>query len=583
MKKKLCQAIGLIGMLGAASLSSALNFNQIYSFGDSLSDVGNNPQAPITNDKGDIWNKDLARRYGIDLKASDNGGTDFAYAGEETTDLAVQLAQLQTSGKQLDSQGLYTVWAGANDIFNHVFSPDAIQPVADASTNNVVNMVNQLHTSGARYIIVANMPDLSVVPLAHHPLVPPGYGTLIGYASSNLNDQLLTKINNLPYDVIQVDIYTLLDQVYANSQAYRFTNVLIPCNISGDCEHSMFYDYIHPTVKGHQIIADYVYSVLKAPEFAAMLPELSLGSFASQNHIIQQNLPGRSRQLPVGKAAFFVGGNYSKIIDGTVIKDLLSNYAGNTTSFTTGLLYAVNEALTTGASFSYSANQMNFAKLDNSSIDWRSSLVALFADYQFTKAYVNAILSLGTVNFKDMHRRFYLGPHLEDARGAANGSLFGAHLGTGYRLITVNNFTSGPFLTLDYTRVDIDSYTEKGAMAADIAFEKQKRNFFTSSLGWDAIIKYRIGRVDAQTHVFVAGNRQWLTGDKDIGFHVATLPGSHASLPVGSYATNYVSTGINVNMPITQQLGLGVGYEFDKGNHDLQQHHVMLNLQYQFN
>lgn len=580
MKKISYQISSFVSLLCAASLGFALNFSNFYIFGDSLSDIGNQKDAPATNKPGNLWAQDLKQKLGGNsLEASKNGGTDFAYAGSLTQDLAGQLAQLQARHAQLDSHALYSVWSGGNDIFQLSKTPDptaALLPITEQGTGNIVSMLNSLHALGARYIIVGNLPDLGAIPLARDPRFAKA-----GIASNYFNNVLANKISTLPYDVIQVDIYSLLDEVVANPQVYGFDNVTTPCG-NGDCSRSLFYDSIHPSAGGHKIIADYIYSVLTAPQFAALLAELPSQAFTAQNRIIEQNLPPQANKLPVGKAVFFAGGNYTDNKNKALSNDSSVQYAGDTKNLTTGLLYAINPALTTGVAFSYSQNQNQFAQINNSSIDWRSKLLALFANYQTTKAYLNTIFSLGTVQFNNIHRKFYVGPRLTDAQANADGNLYGAHIGSGYHLLAQQNFTTGPFLTLDYVRVTVDGYTERGAGAANIGFATQKRNFLTSGLGWEATLKQQIGQVATVARIFAAGNRQWLNGDRNIGFHVASIAGSHASLPVEGNTANYLSTGLNVGAQLSQRIGLSLGYEFDKGNHNLQQHNVMLNLQYQF-
>jgi|GEM_PF-1240857 len=606
MQKKLFKALGALGLLTFSAISAGYDFSDFYFFGDSLTDVGNAAKgklAPWTNGHGKLWANELAENYGKKITNSDDGGTDYAYFRQDTNHLVnTQLKDLLSAHPTLDGNALYSIWSGANDLFALELIPEsqraeALLKITENASNNIETTLQALHDHGARYILLLNIPDLGLTP---NGLKNPEQNTA---AANYFNQQLLNKVNNLGFDVIQIDIFTLLQQITSNPSAYGFNNVTGYCG-NKDCTGYMFFDSVHPTVAGHKVIAQYALSVLHAPQFAALLTELPMGSFTSQNRTISQNLPANAPRPASGKTAFFVGGSYSKNKQDALLNDPfsnyasntskpsdpVSNYAGNTTNLTTGVLHAVNEALTLGASFSYSVNQSHFEKLSNSSIDWRSSLVALFADYQFSKAYVNGIVSLGSLNFNDIKRRFVMGedlntqsPHIETASGRASGSLFGAHLGSGYRLWQTDNFSTGPYLSVDYTRINVDGYTEEGAKAANIAFAKQARDFLASGLGWEANLTKRIGQIDTTTHVFASFNRQWLKGDRLVGFHVASLPGSHASLPVETNQADYLSTGVNVNAMLTQQLGLGIGYEFNGGQHDLRQHNVMLNLQYRFN
>ena len=114
----------------AAPASSSQPFSGMYSFGDSLSDVGNIsaltfrtfPAAPYVNGhftNGPVWVEDLAASLGLPaLGPSVLGGTGFAYGGAETGaellhaqtagDLPSQLAQFSLSHPVPAANALYT-------------------------------------------------------------------------------------------------------------------------------------------------------------------------------------------------------------------------------------------------------------------------------------------------------------------------------------------------------------------------------------------------------------------------------------------------------------------------------------------
>ncbi|MDF2867083.1 MAG: Phospholipase/lecithinase/hemolysin [Gammaproteobacteria bacterium] len=585
MKTKIYQTLALAGLLSVNMASSAFNFSEFYFLGDSLSDVGNAAKgslAPWTNGHGKLWANDLAEHYGQEINNSDDGGTDYAYFGKDTDHVVnTQLQSLLVAHPSLNSKALYSIWAGANDLFAlenipAPQQPEALIKITEHGTDNLVTTLTELHNHGARYILLLNIPDLGLVP---GEAGNPEQATAV---AKYFNSALLNKINKLPFDVIQLDIFTLLGQI-SNAEIYGFTNVKDACARTDDCPGYLFFDSVHPTVAGHKIIGDYAISVLTAPQFTNILSELPNAAFMGQNQVIAQNLPPRANRLPVGKSVFFTGGNYSNNKGKALTTGSQTDFVNNNTNLTAGILYGANEALTLGAAFGYTDSGMSYAPLNNSSIKWHTKLLSLFANYQFSKAYLNTIFSYGTLNFVDIHRRFYLGPHLEDAGARATGSVYNAHMDTGYQLISRNDFTTGPYLNVDYLNIKINPYTEQGAGASNIAYNAQKRDYLSSTLGWEATLKSQIGSIDSLTRVFIAGNRQWLDGNRDIHFHVASLPGSHGSLPVeGGSAGNYISTGASISTTLTRQLGLSLGYEFAKDNHDLAQHSVTLNLQYQF-
>lgn len=262
--------------------SSTLPFNNFFLFGDSLSDVGNNPKAPYTTPNASgariLWADIVASSFGVDLQASNNGGTDYAYAGSVSgalpsfvdTDGAHLMTDqvntyLQSTGGHADGNALYSVWAGANDIMDAIASPtfdpttDTF-PLINASTGNVNTVVNQLHNAGANYIMVSNVPNIGATPAASNitfvqgevyadaynatiaaggtvaqaiaagqsaeSFVTPATVAQIAAGSSALaqlfDQTLLGTLNSDGFNVIQMNTYGLLNAIQSNPQQYGF-------------------------------------------------------------------------------------------------------------------------------------------------------------------------------------------------------------------------------------------------------------------------------------------------------------------------------------------------------------------------
>jgi outer membrane lipase/esterase len=596
MRTTVRRSICLLALSGFMSSVYAEDYSKFYFFGDSLSDVGNHFAAPLTNGRGNLWTDVVAEHYGKDNSPSDpkpwskkkTPGNDYAVVGADTDYLVNEelpkfeksLAAAHTS---LDSHALYSVWAGSNDLFPLGKIPPeqqaaALVKISEHGANNLVTILNKLHDLGARYLLLLNITDLGLTPEA----IASGNPGASTTAAAYFNQLMQEKINALSYDVLQLDIFSLLQEVVANAKDYGFTNTTGYCN-SRECTGYLFFNEVHPSVAGQQIIGDYVLQALDLPRRALLLTQLPSSAFASQNRIIEQNLAPRARPVTPGKAVFFAGSDYSKDNNVAQLDNVGTSNSAKNINVTTGLLYAVNQSLTTGASFSYNHSSNAFAESRDSAVNWDAKQLALFANYNLSKAYINAIVSAGSLAFRDMHRMFHLGPLLKDARASAKGHLYGAHLSSGLQIMKRETFSTGPFLTADYTSVTVNPYTEQGAGASNMIFERQKRGYFSSGLGWEANLKQRVGQIDTIAHVFVAGNRQWFKGDEDIHFHVGNIDGAHSSLPVITHNSQYLSTGINLAAQVTQKLGLSVGYEFDKGNYELKQHNFMVNLQYRVN
>jgi phospholipase/lecithinase/hemolysin len=299
-------SLALNMVLTQTAIAATLGFKQIFVFSDSLSDTGNFlnftggalPNQPFYSlgrfSNGDVWIDYLANK----LNLSDTNVTNFSIGGATTGSNNVGLPgtpagleqQIDTftgslGGQTADPNALYIVWAGANDYLGGISNPT--EPVS-----NLSDAINTLVASGARNILVPNLPDLGKTPLAR------GLGTDKASALSNLTTQHNNNLNLLlrrlsrtypKRNFISFNVNALFKQFIANSQAnddddenrFRFANVTAGCTntnlydptipldpskltICDRPQTYLFWDSVHPTTTAHKLIADSAFGVLKS-------------------------------------------------------------------------------------------------------------------------------------------------------------------------------------------------------------------------------------------------------------------------------------------------------------------------------
>ena len=296
--------------LAAATVpaSGAMAYSALYAFGDSLSDAGNvyvftggaQPAAPYyagEYSNGLNWIQDASIKLGLAPAApSLLGGNDYAWGGATTgyaptsggspvPSLTTQVGQFIAGlgANPAPSTGLYTVWAGANDISAIITGGiTGITAVSDAqgAAATEAAAIQALANKGATTFIVPLVPDLGLTPrlIAGGPLAEQ-FGTFLASTYNSALEADLQGLESTPGIHLRIaDTFTLLDQVVASPASYHFTDVSDPCyvgaytgggTVCGSPNSYVFWDQLHPTAAADVIITD---AALPEPGPLAVLP-----------------------------------------------------------------------------------------------------------------------------------------------------------------------------------------------------------------------------------------------------------------------------------------------------------------------
>ncbi|RYM66841.1 autotransporter outer membrane beta-barrel domain-containing protein [Serratia liquefaciens] len=149
-----------------------LAYDQLYVFGDSLSDTGNNGRFTYDSNKHLLYDEVLAQRIGAALVASDDGGNNYAAGGgvavpalnpTDNTQDQVQSYLGQVNGRA-DGDGLYIHWIGGNDLAAAALNPTTAPGVAYNSAAAAAAQVHSLLNAGAGTVIVPTVPNIGSTP-----------------------------------------------------------------------------------------------------------------------------------------------------------------------------------------------------------------------------------------------------------------------------------------------------------------------------------------------------------------------------------------------------------------------------------
>jgi phospholipase/lecithinase/hemolysin len=153
--------------------------------------------------------------------------------------------------------------------------PSRVVALATAGAELAALVKTQIIGNGASYVVVNNLPDVSISPSAK--AQAPETQALIKAMVAAFNDKLLAGLSGDP-KVLYIDLASISRDQATNPAPYGLTNTTTPacdlsasknllasslvCNqsnlISGDVSHYMFADSVHPTPFEYSLIARYV-------------------------------------------------------------------------------------------------------------------------------------------------------------------------------------------------------------------------------------------------------------------------------------------------------------------------------------
>lgn len=341
MQNMMIRFIFLLAIL-LPTLSSAMSVNNIFVFGDSLSDGGNVynttgmqfPPPPYAQrfSNGPVAVEQFASMAGVTLQPSTVNGSNYAFGGAATgavpgtanivpgspsidnylvasagltflngTGMQNQINAFDASGINFDpNHSLFVVWGGPNDIFTWLdeFSTATINDVVASAVSNIIQSIGTLASQGAENFLIPNMVDLGNTPFGK------SLGDIkqagLSQISSNFNAFLGQSLDAIVgVNVFRPDVNNLLQLVQANPLAYGFDNVTDACfdtssstpTICQNPDRYLFWDGVHPTEHGHDLIAGEFYaSAIPEPPAIALIALAILIGFHFRTKSCRSNL-----------------------------------------------------------------------------------------------------------------------------------------------------------------------------------------------------------------------------------------------------------------------------------------------------
>lgn len=303
----------IIALATASAVAQVRDYTRIVVFGDSLSDTGNVAHLtevkygvrvpgpvvdytdgrftdgydtiPAAQNYFGVWLEQVSASIPShpEVKNSLNGGSNYAYGfaltgsgtstlqlggGQITVDvenMGRQITDYLATHPKINSKTLFVIWGGANDVLQATSATD----VANAAIQETID-IQRLIGAGATQILVLNLPPLGLTPRLNGSLTT---SMTANAAAALYNSWLATGVAVLNdfyrwrhVAFYQVNVYGMFAQIVANPSAFSLDNVSAPAlgNFAVNPDTYLFWDDLHPTTRGHNLVAGAALKALPA-------------------------------------------------------------------------------------------------------------------------------------------------------------------------------------------------------------------------------------------------------------------------------------------------------------------------------
>jgi len=593
-----------IGLAGPATAEAP--FSSVYVFGDSLSDIGRVPELIAAQDPGFPFNFPVEPPYfagrfsngpvysellpGL-IGAAPAPEQNFAVGGAKMGDdnisdgllevlsqgeidlpgVAEQIGEFVSSGKRFESDVVVVLYAGSGDYLSFPETNDdptatEIAAFVDATVAKLERNIRDLAAAGASTILVPTIVDLGATPLYRGTEQQATETAFAELHSAALNARLGRLADDLGIEIVVADFASGFDLVRAQPERFGFTNVTAPCVVSAgalppyvtpgtvcspeEAATSLFFDNVHPTALGHQLLAEYAADTLLAPTTVPVQAELALAA----GDLFLRQMESAARGTPSAAPAMISRGDTGtppyEILVATQLSTGERDFEGSAMGFDydiasifAGVTFAPWDSVRLGLVAGYDAADADLAG-GNGSVELETPRLGAHAAYDNGRFFASAGLAYGFDHFEWFRQTSVA--ELQ-ALSDPNGRTLGAFGSAGYR-ISLGPVTLGPLLGLRYTHARVEDYSEEGAPGLDMLVQEQTAERLVGSAGFAAAARLSGRSVTFVPYVEISLEGALWSDDRTITTALVSVPDvpRHLELDAGNDAYGRLAGGMAV-------------------------------------
>ena len=357
------------------------------------------------------------------------------------------------------------------------------------------------------------------------------------------NSTLNATLDAAGVQAIRLNTALLFNEIIANPAAFGITNTTTPaCTTPSSLictpatlvnptapQTFLFADGVHPTTAGHQILADYAYSFIVAPQLIAQLGEAPFAveeaNFRALDGRMWSNVNG---PRPSSKFEAWVVYDYGNID----MNAGPANGSGHQNTVVIGGDMKLSEKFLVGLMFGYSDQKGEFGG-PGGGYKLRQPTGTVYAGYGEGPWYLGATFGGGSLDYSDIDRVVPLGPLLRTETGQSRGSEYTGRLLGGY-WFQWQDFLHGPWARVAYEKVTVKQYAETGSDSTALSYGEQRPDQLLWSLGWQVT-----GNISGiRPFARASWEYESLNNDRSVSASSVTLGGSY-SIPAPKPDNNY--------------------------------------------